>query len=255
MGHKENIRCIMTDCELITTLIVSSLFFSGNIEKSRIFMKEHNYIPAMLEKSRFNRRQHSLGAEFIQDIMKIIAELFKNSTLEYAIDSFPISVCDNVRITRCRIYNEKIYRGYTRSKKRYFYGLKAHVIVTAEGVPVEFFLTPGSCNDCKALKMFEMDYPEGSTIYGDKGYIDYNEEDLLMEAAKIDLAIQRKKDTTRPHSGAKEYRINIKRKMVETSFSKISSFLPKKIHAVRSWGFEMKVALFICASTFSSLIQ
>ena len=255
MGHKQDCRCIMSDSEVITTLIVAASYFSGNIEKARSFLKNHDYIPNMLEKSRFNRRQHALGVEFIQDIMRVIAEFFKQTSFEYIVDSFPVAVCDNVRITRSRIYRDEVFRGYTRSKKRYFYGIKVHMIVTTMGEPVEFLLTPGSYNDCKALKMFEMDYPAGSVIYGDKGYNNYQEEELLMEAAEIELAVQRKKDSKKPHSGCKDYIINKKRKMVETVFSGISNLLPKKIHAVRSSGFEMKIAMFVCAQTFISFIN
>lgn len=257
LNIKEDKRRIMSDAEVVTTLIVAAQIFSGNIEKAQNFLKDHRYIPNMLEKTRFNRRQHALGAEFIQDIMKVIAELFKNTNLdqEYSADSFPVPVCDNVRITRSRIYQGKEYRGYTKSKKRYFYGVKVHMIMTVDGYPVEFLLTPGACNDCKALKMFEMDLPERSTVYLDKGYNDYAEEEFLKEAADIELATQRRIDSKRPHSGCKSYIINKKRKFVETVFSGIATLLPKKIHAVTSAGFEMKIALFLCAISFKSLIN
>ena len=255
MGHKQDKRCLMSDSEIITTLIVAARFFSGNIEKARLFLRDHGYIKNMLEKSRFNRRQHALGFDFIQDVMKIAAEFLKKTSFEYVVDSFPVPVCDNVRITRCRIYREEVFRGYTRSKKRYFFGVKVHVITTTQGEPIEFLLTPGSCNDCKALKMFQMDYPSGSIIYADKGYNDYQEEELLMEAAEIELAVQRKIDSKRPHSGCKDYIINLKRKVVETVFSGIANLFPKKIHAVKSVGFEMKIALFLCVATLNSLIN
>jgi hypothetical protein len=43
------------------------------------------------------------------------------------------------------------------------------MIVTAEGgKPVEFFLKAGAINDNLAFKGFELDLPEGSSIYADK---------------------------------------------------------------------------------------
>ena len=55
------------------------------------------------------------------------------------IDSLPIAVCDNIRIRRSKIYSTEDFRGYQASKKRYFYGLKVHLMVTQAGQPVECF--------------------------------------------------------------------------------------------------------------------
>ena len=36
----------------------------------------------------------------------------------YIVDTFPVAVCDNIRIGRCKIYQGEDYRGYKPSKKR-----------------------------------------------------------------------------------------------------------------------------------------
>src|SRR5215204_5637987 len=48
---------------------------------------------------------------------------------------------------RCKLYRGAEYRGYQASKRRYFCGLKIHLVVTKEGLPVEFLLSPGAWND------------------------------------------------------------------------------------------------------------
>jgi hypothetical protein len=64
-----------------------------------------------------------------------------NSSGEYVVDSFPIPVFDNIRIWRSKLYEGEEFRGYVASKKRYFYGLRVHMLVTAEdGKLVEFSL-------------------------------------------------------------------------------------------------------------------
>lgn len=254
---KEDIRSEMSNAEVITTAIVAVRLFSGNFENARRFLREHGYIPKMLSKSRLNRRLHMLGSELIGDIQKIIGELFKavNPTQEYAIDSFPVSVCENIRIFHSRIYGQEKYRGYQASKKRYFYGLKVHMLVTVDGQPVEFILTPGSHADVSAFKELDLDLPEGSIVYGDKAYTDYEEEDLLLEAAGIQLKPQRKNNAKRRFDKCTEYIIDQQRKMVETVFSGIARLFPKHIHAVTSLGFELKVALFACAVGFNVLVS
>lgn len=47
------------------------------------------------------------------------------------------------------------FRGYQASKKRYFYDLKIHLMVTRHGQPVDFFLTPGGFSGTSDLELFD----------------------------------------------------------------------------------------------------
>lgn len=75
----------------------------------------------------------------------LLGEIWKalNKHSIYVVDSFPVAVCDNYHIQRSRLYRGEAYRGYQASKKRYFYGIKIHLLITDSGQPVEFFLTVG----------------------------------------------------------------------------------------------------------------
>ena len=55
-----------------------------------------------------------------------------NEQKRYAVDTIPIVVCGNIRIRRSKIYTDETFRGYQSSKRRYFYGLKIHLLVTAQ---------------------------------------------------------------------------------------------------------------------------
>lgn len=90
-------------------------------------------------------------------------------------------MCDNYRIRRCRLYQRAAFHGYIASKKCYSYGLRLHVLVTAQGHPVEVLLAPAADADIAALKCLSLDLPEGATIYGGKAYTDYAYEDLMNE--------------------------------------------------------------------------
>ena len=251
LQHSEDKQRQMSDAEVMTTSIVAALFFSGNMEKSRIFLQEHGYIPKMLEKSRFNRRQHKVAELFIV-VFDLLSDFWKrlNEKSVYVMDSFPVSACDNYRIPRCHFYAGESWRGYQASKKRYFYGLKIHLMVTQQGQPVEFFLTPGSWSDTRALKMYHFDLPEGSLITGDKAYNDYAFEDLLEEA-RMDLQPLRKKNSKRSVPSWITYLLACYRKIIETTGSRLEQLLPKHIHAVTPHGFELKVALFVLATSFN----
>lgn len=69
------------------------------------------------------------------------------------------------------------FRGYKASLRKYFYGYSVQVIVTVDGIPVEFAILPGSCHDIDGMKSMYFNIPEGSTLYGDSAYTDYNYEE------------------------------------------------------------------------------
>jgi hypothetical protein len=253
MNHRQEKQAKMSDAEVMTTALVASLYFGGNYQLARQLLHEQNYIPQMLSKSRFSRRLHRIKPMFLT-LFGVLSEAFKaeNSENIYAIDTVPIAVCDNIRIPRAKLYQEEVYRGYKASKKRYFYGLKIHLLVTATGQPVEFFLTPGSWGDISGLPFFDFDLPQGSRIFADKAYNNYEIEDIL-EDANLHLQPIRKVNSLRPHPHFRVYLAQYYRKRVETAFSLIERLLPHCIHATTDVGFELKVVLFVLASAINSL--
>jgi hypothetical protein len=128
-------------------------------------------------------------------------------------------------------------------------------MVTKDGQPVEYFLTPGSFGDVDALKYYAYELPDGSIIYADKAYNDYEIEDLLKEVDHIALIPIRKKNSKRALPPEVSFVQHYYRKMIETAGSLIEQLLPKSIHAVTSQGFELKVALFVIASSLNCYLN
>jgi hypothetical protein len=232
------------------------LYCGGNYAKARKQLGCQQYIPDMLSESRFSRRLNRLGHLFVP-LFAMLAQTWKTLNPEniYSLDTFPIPVCDNIRIARARIYQHEDYRGYIASKKRYFYGLKVHILVTHTGEPVEFFLTPGAYSDVSYLDQFDFDLPEGATVYADKIYNYYLVEDCLQEDGQITFSPFRKRNSKRPVPPWIRFLQHYFRKMVETSISLVERLLPKHIHATNAAGFELKVILFILALSFDRLFK
>jgi hypothetical protein len=253
---REDRQCQMNDAEIMTTALTASLFFRGNHESARAMLQQHGYIPLMLSKSRFSRRPHRIKELFIV-LFDLFAQIWKTLNIDaiYVIDSIPIAVCDNIRIRRSKIYSNEDFRGYQASKKRYFYGLKSHLMVTQDGQPVECFFTPGGFGDVEALKYYIYALPDGSVIYADKAYNDYAIEALLKEVDHIQLLPMRKKNSKRALPPYISFVQSYHRKRVETAGSLIEQLLPKSIHAVTAQGFELKVALFVIASSINGYLN
>jgi len=120
--HQESSQTKMKDSEVITTAIVAGIYFNGNFQKTLTFFEDYPHFEYVLSKSRFSRRLSKLGST-LSKIMDIIMEYNKNRSKnkEFMIDSFPIAVCDNFRIPRCKIYlDHDLYRGYVSSKRKFF---------------------------------------------------------------------------------------------------------------------------------------
>jgi hypothetical protein len=130
MNHRSDEQQQMSDAEVMTTAIVAAIYFGGNFEKARKQLSEPHYIPTMLSKSRLNRRLHRIEPTLLT-VFEVLGQAWKqlNPDNVYSIDSFPIPICDNIRISRSKLYDgQEAYRGYQSSKKRYFYGVKIHLM-------------------------------------------------------------------------------------------------------------------------------
>ena len=278
IGHADDPQAQMTAAEVMTTALVAAAVFDGNQERSRCFLKEYGYVPNMLSRSRLNRRVHAVPEAAWQALFGLLAAVHRqmNAGHEYAVDSLPVPACDNVRIRRCRLYpcrhkgnragrgkakkgggkgqktdktdkTDEPFWGYVASKRRYFYGLRVHLLVTTGGLPVEVMLAPGAEADVTAFKSLPLDLLPGSRIFADAGYLDDEEQALLSESADLALVNQRRGNCRVQLPPWVRYICLRERKCVETVFSRIASAFGRSIHAVTPRGFELKVFLTVLA--------
>jgi Transposase DDE domain len=247
-GHREDTRRVMSDAEVLTTALVAAQFFGSNLETARHFMHSTGLVPQMLSRSRLSRRLHAV-AELAYTLFHQLGAVLKEASCstKYLLDSFPVAICDNIRIPRSRLAHGKQFRGRLCSKRRYFYGVKVQVVTTEEGVPVEFAFLPGSASDTRGLDVLPLALPAGSQLFMDSGYTDYGAEDAAAELDGVEFAPSRKKNSKRSDDVWRSYYKQLMRKRIETVFSQITRLFPKHIHAVTLDGFLLKVSMFIIA--------
>ncbi len=252
--HKEHAFRKVGDSEVIATAIVSALYFGGHLDNARGFMKMTKLSPQMLDKSRFCRRLHNLES-LICSLFLQIGQYLKDisGAADYIVDSFPVAVCDNIRISNCKLLKGKQWRGKQCSMRRYFYGVKVQVLSTEKGIPVEFSFVPGSESDVQALKKLPLSVAPESNIYGDSAYTDYTIEEDARLGDEINLMIQRKSNSKRKDEPWIRFLKEYSRKRIETTFSEIKNLFLRKIHAVTFKGFLLKILMFIVAFTFNKL--
>lgn len=240
----------LTDCEIIFVFITACLEHGGNCTKALAALKRHGLIKQTLDKSQFNRRLHALSS-LIFEILCMFSHLAKADNSSFAIDSFPVPVCKNIRIQSCRLLKGKAYHGYNASKREYFYGYKVHLITAADGRIVEFEFSPGACDDRMAFGLLGFDLSAGSEVFADKIYNCYQAEEDLKEEAHIHFqpirkANSRKADNTYLLNRLKQRQ----RRHIETDISVLENLFPRKIHAVTANGFLLKLLGFMIAHHF-----
>jgi hypothetical protein len=248
MQHGEDSRTEFSDSEVVTTAIIAMLFYGGNFERSRNFLHSSGMMPRMLSRSRFSRRLSRL-ADLVEVVFHQLGLSLKELNLEsrYSLDSFPIAVCDNIRIPRCRLAQGAQFRGYLASKRRYFYGVRVQVVVTVEGVPVEFSILPGSLSDVAGLAELPLCLPRGADVAADAAYTYYEWEEALAQTDGVRLLVGRKRNSKRRDAPAVHDYKQWLRRRIETVFGEITKLFPKKIHATTLAGFILKISLFLFA--------
>jgi hypothetical protein len=254
LGIHDDQQCKMTTAEIMTFALSAAIFFEGNFAKTRRFFIDHTYFTKLLSHSKLNRRIHEIDVELWETILQILScAMDIQECPEYVIDSFPVPVCHPCRSKVAKLYNGKEYLGYCASKKMHYFGLKVHVLISINGIPLEFLFTPASFPDGKSFQRFSLNIPQGSKIYGDKAYNNALFEEQLENDADIILMPQRKVNMIKQHSERMKHIVKYNRKRVETVFSKITKLFPRSISARSSRGFELRVFLFIFGYVFQQL--
>lgn len=255
IGRKDDAHCKLSDAELLTTALLAARYFHGNLHSACCYVRQHHGV-RMIDKSGFTRRLHGLREQLAALFLALAGTLKDlNASSRYLIDSFPVAVCDNIRIARCRLLRGEGYRGRCVSKRRYFYGFRVQLIATEEGLPVAFYIHAGSFVDITAFKAMPLDLPEGSRLYADAAYTCYEVEDLLRECEKVELCCCRKSNSKRKDAPHMAFLKDHYRKRIENTFSGITELFPKRIHAVTAEGFILKITLFTFAYTLSRIID
>jgi Transposase DDE domain len=255
LNVKDDPQSKMSNAEVMTFAIITAKFFSGNYKLSRYLCMKLGLFPDILSNSRLNRRIHNIVWPYWYAIFRFLSflSLHKDDTCYFAVDSFPVSCCQKNRIDKRKLFLERKYLGFAASKKRYFCGIKVHMVVTNQGRPIEVHFKPGAESDVNVLWTMELDIPPHSMLYADGAYNCFDLEDILQDE-KINLLAKRGPQAkNRARTPIEERKISSKRQMIETAFSCITSLFPRFIKSRTENGFLIKVFCFVLAYSASFL--
>ena len=88
------------------------------------------------------------------------------------VDSIPLAVCHNRRISRHRVFKDLAARN--KNSMGWFYGFKMHLIVSDTGELLAACVTPGNVNDRKSVEdrkpVEALSQDHLGKLFGDEGY-------------------------------------------------------------------------------------
>jgi hypothetical protein len=255
MGHKDDPQTKVPSSVILTLAILAAMELGGKHNKALALAKDLNLFTHVPSPSRFNRRLHALYPLFLP-LLHLLSQVWKNlhQAQAYALDTFPLPACENIRAPRSRLFPHKVYRGFVPSKRVYFHGLKLHLLVDDGKFIHEVNLSPGSLHDLSSLLLLPLDLPEGAELYMDRGYESHLYEDLLREAQGVVPMVIRRGNSRR-YVPWLQYLAIVGRRVVETVGGMLHAMFPRRIHAVTQEGFVIKVLSFVLAHNLKLLTQ
>jgi len=247
LHHRNDPQAKITDREILTIAILACQELGGNMRKALQWVKALRLFSFVPSESRFNRRRHRLMPllHALAPLLRAVWESLEACT-DYALDTFPMPVCENIRANRCRLAPEKAFRGYRAAHRDYFHGVKVHLLVASGGFVVEFWLTLGSWHDLTGLYGMALDIPCGCALMMHRGYTDDVAADLLREAEGLEGYPVRWETSVR-YAGCRQDLAVVKRCFVERVGLCLHSVLPRRVHAVTLDGFMLKLMCFVYA--------
>jgi len=248
-------QCKMSTAEVMAFSIMSGMLYGYNYRLTRLMSLNHKYFHKILSHSQLVRRIHQVPEKAWMMTFLTLQFFLRNEENDcFIVDSFPVKAYENHKSFRAKIFSSKEFHGYCASKKQYFFGIKVHMIINSDGVPIEFSFAPGRESDISNFRNLNLNFSKNDLILGDKAYTDYTFEDLLRESGGIQVLAKRKKRHKRQHNSAHESLLSKQRNYIETVFSCIVRRMPRYITARTEKGFCLKVMFFYISLYGKSLL-
>ena len=139
-------------------------------------------------------------------------------------------------------------------KRIYYHGVKLPYSCFRQRLHKRVLITPGSVHDVWGLYELPLNLGSNIVLYADRGYTDYEAEDLLKEFEGISLMPIRRKNSKKSNA-LQQFVAKVERRFIETVGSCLKALFPKRIHAVTLEGFVMKLKLFILSFNIQQLLK
>ena len=175
---------VCSDSELVTMVLVGeSRGWDEETDLVREWQARRDLFPVVPERSRFNRRRRAL-APAINELRRVTLRLLDLAEdRQCAIDSLPVPalqfhlVPSSPAVGTWKGHGAAF--GKVTTKKQTIFGYKLHLLVTLNGVILDFLLAPANVNDLDAGAELLAKHRD-LLVLGDKGYLSAPVADTLL---------------------------------------------------------------------------
>jgi len=241
-------RC--SDSELITLVLVGECRgWDQETELIAAFGDYPDLFPVLPERSRFNRRRRNLMGTVNRLRQVLLRHLDLALDRQCAIDSLPIPVLGFHLVPRSpatgawRVYGAAF--GWIKSKKQTIFGYKLHLLITLNGVILDFVLAPANQADL-TVGTGLLAAQRNLTVLGDKGYVSAPAAAQLADQADVRLLTVPRRNQRHQLAPEQVHLHNRWRHIIETVTSQLAGQLQIETNRAKSfWG--------LCARLYSKL--
>jgi len=250
-----------SDIEIITLNVVGQMFTDSEKAWHRFIKK--NFLPLfpkLISRSRYHRRSKDL-----QQLTEVMRQILVDKLGMYfedwhLMDSMPLPVCLRVRASRnmrfCEefhIDNNLLY-GVCASKKMKIYGFKLHLLVTCQGIPTHYVLSPAAHHDVAVAPDLIETYRQKIGIGFDKGYIGLKKR--LQHPDNVKLIIPPRDNQKNNLTKSEKWFLAKYRKIVETTNSLLCEQFNMQYTRARSkWGLKNRIIAKLTSLTLAAFLN
>jgi hypothetical protein len=241
-----------SDSELLTMILVGECCgWDVETELLHHWRAYRELFPQQPSQSRFNRRRRQLSDGLRLLRQACLSRLDLALERLCAIDSHPLPVVafhHAPRAAREWAIHQANF-GWAATKRAYFYGYRLHLLVTLEGLILEYALAPASVPDLPiAEELLAGQF--GLTVLGDKHYIDQSVAARLWAERAVQLLTLPRKNQRVQLPKAFHRPFKAARFIIETVNSQLSEqFNIQRNHARSFWGLTSRLHAKLTAHT------
>lgn len=207
-----------SDSELITMILVGECR-GWDVETALLsYWREHGELfPVVPTQARFKRRRRNLTQAINLLRQALLAMMDLAGDRQCTIDSLPIPVVQFHLVPGStggwRVHGAAF--GKVSSKKLTIFGYKLHLLVTLEGLILDFELAPANATDLEVGAEL-LEQHTDLDVYGDKGYISAEVAACLLRLNRLRLLTLPRKNQKVQVSSAVRRTFNAVRQIIET---------------------------------------
>ncbi len=241
-----------SDSELMTMALVGECREWDKETTMLSNWQEHRALfPHIPSQSRFNRRRRALMSAFNVIRQMVLRQLDWAADRQAVIDSLPVPVVKFHLVPGSSgdwaAHGANF--GKCASKKMTIFGFKLHLLVSLDGLILDFELAPASTADLTVGTELLVEHTD-LTVFGDKGYISADWARQLLQDNRLKLmTLPRRNQANQPPSTVRRT-FNAVRQIVETVNGQlVEQFNIQVNHAHTFWGLCTRLLTKLAAHT------